>query len=142
MRSALLGLFLVLSVLAPLACGSARRGEPIRGRMAVTSPELERGRRVFMRKCDRCHPGGEGGLGPSLNDKPLPGFYIKYQVRHGVGAMPSFPERAIGDEELDDLVDYLVALRKHGAGRKERARTAGRSGRVGVVRANAGSEVT
>jgi mono/diheme cytochrome c family protein len=36
---------------------------------------------------------------------------IRFQVRHGLGAMPAFSEKEIGDRELDDLVAYLKALR-------------------------------
>ena len=38
---------------------------------------------------------GEAGLGPEINDKPLPGFLIKFQVRHGMGTMPSFKKDRI-----------------------------------------------
>lgn len=66
-----------------------------------------------MRVCNGCHPGGEAGLGPALNNKLLPGFLIKFQVRNGLGVMPSFSQDVISPEELDDLVSYLVALRHH-----------------------------
>ncbi|MDC4226474.1 MAG: cytochrome c [Candidatus Manganitrophus sp.] len=57
-------------------------------------------------------PEGEAGLGPALNNKPLPGWMIRFQVRHGLGAMPAFSEKEISDRELDDLViAYLKAFR-------------------------------
>ena len=84
------------------------------GPLPLDDPQVERGRVVFMEKCQACHPGGEAGLGPALNDKPLPGFVKRFQVRHGLGAMPAFPEEEIGDDELDDLLAYLAALRRHG----------------------------
>ena len=58
-----------------------------------------------------CHPGGEGGLGPSLNDKLLPAVAIRTQVRHGLGVMPHFPEKEIPPKELEALVAYMKALR-------------------------------
>src|SRR5688572_5004872 len=88
-----------------LACGSARRSEPIRGPMAITSTTVQNGMKVFMKRCYQCHPGGEGGLGPAINNKPLPGAMIKMQVRKGVGSMPSFSETSISDEQLDQLVE-------------------------------------
>jgi len=62
-----------------------------------------------------CHPGGEGGLGPSLNDKPLPAFAKKLQVRTGLvgfNIMPAFNKHQIPSEDLDDLMRYMKALRK------------------------------
>jgi hypothetical protein len=38
---------------------------------------------------------------------------IKLQVRRGFGAMPAFPELSISNDELDSLVLYLKALRRH-----------------------------
>lgn len=67
-----------------------------------------------MKKCKQRHPLGDAGLGPAINNKPLPGFMIKSQVRLGAGAMPSFSKEEINGEELDDLVEYLKALRRHG----------------------------
>ncbi len=66
-----------------------------------------------MASCHQCHPGGEAGLGPALNDKPLPTFVKKFQVRHGLGTMPSFPEDKISEEQLDYLMEYLKALRRN-----------------------------
>jgi mono/diheme cytochrome c family protein len=93
------------------ACGPARRGEPHTAPLAIDSPSLAAGQKVFMRHCHPCHPGGEAGLGPALNDKPLPGFLIRLQVRRGLGAMPSFSEEKISGQELDYLVEYMQALR-------------------------------
>ena len=103
---------LVVSLILPLSgCGSARRGEPFTGVVAAPLIQLDTGRLVFMQECHRCHPGGEAGLGPSLNDKPLPGFLMQFQVRHGLGAMPGFDEERISDQHLDELIGYLQALR-------------------------------
>lgn len=51
------------------------------------------------------------GLGPAINDKPLPGWLIKTQVRQGLGAMPSFDESELSETDLDALVAYLAALK-------------------------------
>ncbi len=66
-----------------------------------------------MKTCDQCHPRGEAGLAPALNNKPLPAFAIKFQVRHGLGAMPSFSKDDINDQELEEIIRYLQALRQH-----------------------------
>jgi mono/diheme cytochrome c family protein len=95
-------------------CSSARRGEPVTGPLALAGSNVAQGQKVFMRNCYQCHPGGEAGLGPALNNKPLPGFLIKFQVRNGFGAMPGFSKDEIPPGELDDLIAYLKALRQHG----------------------------
>lgn len=104
---------MLLSVMVA-GCGSARRGEPVAGSMPITSSDIKQGRAVFMKHCDQCHPGGEAGLGPALNNKPLPKFLMRFQVRQGFGAMPAFSEREISEEELDHVLAYLKALKGHG----------------------------
>ena len=79
--------------------------------MAVASPQVARGEHVFMENCHQCHPGGEAGLGPAINDKPLPGFMMKLQVRAGVGAMPAFSAHEISATDLDVLIAYVKARR-------------------------------
>jgi mono/diheme cytochrome c family protein len=95
-----------------IACGPARRSEPLVGPVQF-SEAGERGRVVYMEYCNQCHPGGEAGLGPALNDKALPTFLKKFQVRQGLGSMPSFSDEEISDEELDDIMTYLKDLRGH-----------------------------
>lgn len=95
-------------------CGSARRGEPVAGSMPITSSGIKQGQKVFMKHCDQCHPGGEAGLGPAINNKPLPTFLMRFQVRRGFGAMPAFSERDISEEDLDQVLAYLKELKDHG----------------------------
>jgi mono/diheme cytochrome c family protein len=102
-----------IAALLAAACGSPRRSEAMLGSMEIRSPEVARGRIVYARNCDECHPGGAAGLGPSLNNKPLPGFLIRFQVRHGMGAMPAFSEKKISDEDLDAVIEYVRARRAH-----------------------------
>jgi mono/diheme cytochrome c family protein len=101
------GLLAVAAASLGAGCGAERRGEPITGAQALTAEEIK-GRRVYMRECNGCHPQGAGGLGPALNNKPVPGLAIKVQVREGLGAMPSFSDRDISPEELDALVAYMT----------------------------------
>lgn len=69
---------------------------------------VQEGQALYMQHCQKCHPNGEAGLGPSVYY--VPDFAKKFQVRHGVGAMPDFDESAISDEELDKIVLYLKTL--------------------------------
>ncbi len=94
-------------------CHSVRRAEPLVGPLVLTDPALQRGRLLFDRHCYKCHLQGEGGLSPALNNKPLPKFLMRLQVRAGLGAMPAFSDEQISDEDLDDILGYLVALRHH-----------------------------
>jgi mono/diheme cytochrome c family protein len=95
-------------------CASARRSEPIAGPLPEVSSEVVAGRLLFQRNCNACHVHGEAGLGPAINDKPLPAFMIRMQVRNGLGAMPSFPEKDLSPNDLDKVIAYLETLRDHG----------------------------
>lgn len=92
------------------ACGSGRRMDPPMAMAAAADPRLAHGQRVFMRACHQCHPRGETGLGPALNNKYVPAFLIRTQIRLGLGAMPSFPESALSEEDLDAVVRYIQYL--------------------------------
>lgn len=101
-------------MLALAACGPSRRSEPIAGRLVLEDPVLVRGEQSFAIHCNQCHPTGEAGLGPALNDKPLPTWLIRFQVRNGLGVMPRFTSEQIPPDELDALILYMKALREHG----------------------------
>ena len=71
---------------------------------------VQEGQVLYMQYCQKCHPDGEAGLGPSIFYHP--GFVKKFQTRHGLGVMPEFDKSVISDEELDKIVLYLKALKK------------------------------
>jgi mono/diheme cytochrome c family protein len=102
-----------LGALALIAACSARRSEPEVGPIALDD-HLRRGQQLFDQHCYKCHTKGEGGMGPIINDKPLPKFLMRTQVRVGMGTMPNFSKNQISDDELDAILDYLVALRRAG----------------------------
>ena len=102
---------LLIVACAVTGCHSVRRGEPIVGPMQLT-PKQQRGQIVFQERCHQCHPYGEAGLGPALNNKPAPVFLMKTQVRAGLGVMPRFDTHIIPPQDLDDLMAYVIALRK------------------------------
>ncbi|WP_426058448.1 c-type cytochrome [Hymenobacter sp. B1770] len=110
------------------ACSTARRSEPIAARTAaINSERLVRGQAVFMQNCQKCHPGGEAGAGPPLNNVHLPGAALRFRVRDRafllwLGMMPAFKKDRISAQELDDLVAYLKVLRR---AEPDRALTAG-----------------
>jgi len=102
-------------LLLTVGCMSQRRGEPIAGEFIPSSTEERSGRELFMQLCHQCHPGGMAGLGPAINNKPLPQWLVKTQVRQGLGAMPSFDEAELPDADLDALAEYVSALRSERA---------------------------
>ncbi|HEV2296597.1 MAG TPA: cytochrome c [Tepidisphaeraceae bacterium] len=102
-----------LTHLLATGCGSARRAEPRVGPIHLTEAQ-QLGQQVFSQHCYQCHPNGAAGVGPAINDKPLPQALIRAQVRAGLGAMPGFDEQHISDEELKAVSEYLSALRKAG----------------------------
>ena len=93
------------------ACGSGRQSEPLTGALSL-SAEQQHGQALFHKFCHQCHPHGEAGLGPAINNKPAPLAMIRLQVRSGLGAMPAFPEKLIADQELDQLLTFVDAQRE------------------------------
>lgn len=112
MSATMRALWIAAAILPIAACTTARRSEPIIGESPAKSAAFAEGRRAFMQYCHTCHPGGEAGLGPAINNKPLPAALIKFQVRHGLGAMPAFKPDHIEQRELDAIAAYLIALRR------------------------------
>ena len=92
-------------------CGAERK-QDLSPQQIAGNPELSRGQLVFMHECNQCHPGGAVGLGPAINDKPLPAGMIKMQVREGLGTMPHFAPQHISDDDLSAVVAYLQARRQ------------------------------
>lgn len=99
-------IFLILLMFSAAACSQkivppGERGHSLKSAAAV------KGQDIFMKNCNRCHPDGMGGQGPALVNKPLPGFLIRFQVRNGLGAMPSFKKQKLPKADLDNLVAYI-----------------------------------
>lgn len=91
---------------------SARRGVPYTEPLQTEAAEVVQGKMLYDRYCNSCHPGGASGLGPALNNKPLPGFLVRFQIRKGLGVMPAFSDEVISDKETKMIVAYMKKLRK------------------------------
>jgi mono/diheme cytochrome c family protein len=113
-ESALVRGFALLALLAVSGCASGRRSEAVLGPLEPQTRSEQHGQLVFFQFCHRCHPAGDAGLGPAINNKPLPDFMIRLQVRKGAGSMPAFEERDISDRQLEDLLAYIELLKSHG----------------------------
>lgn len=110
LAAVLLAGFVVLGGLA--GCGTAHGGEPFTTPVPTRAPEEALGEEIFRTHCQSCHPGGDAGVAPSLHNRALPAPMIRMQVRAGVGAMPSFNEEVISEDELDALITYLLLVRR------------------------------
>jgi mono/diheme cytochrome c family protein len=105
----------LMMVLIP-AC-AIRKSEPVTNQNFVpANNHIANGEDVFMKNCQKCHPGGEGGLGPAINPVPAPSFIKEFQVRHGLGVMPSFKKDEISKYDLQDVSKYLHAWKHYQKG--------------------------
>lgn len=116
MKKILIVLCLILTVvvLGIIACQS-RNSEPLKeSPFVVNDDQISNGESVFMANCQKCHPGGgEGGLGPAINANPAPAFIKRFQMRHGLGTMPSFKKNEISKEDLHDITKYLKSWKQY-----------------------------
>src|SRR5690606_11927728 len=109
----IVGIMLTTASLSILSCKS-RKSEPISGNVfTAETVAIANGEIVYMAKCQRCHPAGEGGLGPAINPNPAPSFIKRFQVRHGLGTMPSFKKDEISKKDLHDITKYLKAWKRY-----------------------------
>jgi mono/diheme cytochrome c family protein len=101
----------LIIVMILTACGAQQRGEPHGPPVAAATADDPHGRALFQKLCYKCHPGGAAGLGPALNNKPLPEVAVRTQIRKGVGAMPSFGPDLLGDADVAAVARFVHELR-------------------------------
>ena len=103
-----------IAVIAPLlyGCGAERRGQPEAPVVSADNRKEVRGERLFHRWCYQCHPGGEAGLGPPINNLPLPHVAIRTQIREGVGAMPAFGDDLLSNADVSAILAYLDEMKR------------------------------
>ncbi len=95
------------------AC-SMRKSEPIKQKAFTTAnQQIIHGEQLYMAHCQKCHPSGEGGLGPAINSNPAPGFIKRFQMRHGLGVMPGFMKNELSKLDLKDISKYLKAWKHY-----------------------------
>lgn len=95
------------------AGGSSQRSVPV-AEQEPLSPSQQRGRVLFNRYCEACHPHGNGGIGGTLNTKPFPEAALRLKVRTGLGLdMPTFSADELPEPDLDAIVEYVQTLRSH-----------------------------
>jgi mono/diheme cytochrome c family protein len=87
---------------------SSRKSEPVKGKQFTPdNARIINGEQMYMVHCQKCHPAGEGGLGPAINANPAPSFVKRFQVRHGLGVMPGFKKNEISKKDLHDIARYM-----------------------------------
>lgn len=111
---------LALTIFLLSACSM---GEEVKRIKAVNEVEKQRaqsqstdltGEQVFIRSCNTCHPRGRAGVGPALdsvNAHFSDDEMLKRFIRMGKGVMPPQGKDVLTDEEMDNLVKYLRALK-------------------------------
>ena len=103
----------VIICISVYSCVS-RKSVPITGQEFVPRNErIVNGEKVFMANCQKCHPGGEGGLAPAINSNPAPQFIKRFQMRHGLCVMSSFKKVEISKKDLRDISKYLTAWKHY-----------------------------
>ena len=102
-------MILIVAISASLAACAVRKSEPISGKVVDTSdPHVKNGQVLYHLYCQKCHPAGEAGLGPSVTSKP--GFAKRFQIRHGTGVMPAFDKDDLSKQDVKDIAIYLRKL--------------------------------
>lgn len=83
--------------------------------------DIENGEKIFTANCSACHAGGNNVIMPdkTLKKEALEEYgmnsidAITYQVTNGKNAMPAFGGR-LGDSEIEDVANYVLAQSKKG----------------------------
>lgn len=113
-KAVIISLSLIIFILSMAACSSRRTKTDMK---TSEDPGLMAGRLIYKDKCQKCHPDGEGGVGPPLNSIHLPKFLIKAKVRSRAllvytGRMPAFDKHEISKKEMRELLQFVKALEK------------------------------
>lgn len=78
---------------------------------AAATGDVAAGKTVYDQYCNSCHPNGQKGAGPAIAGGTLPASRIQSQVRNGGGGMPAFPATQISDQQMTNLVAYVLSLK-------------------------------
>ncbi len=76
---------------------------------AQSAGEWASGAQLWSDTCRYCH---DGKIAPELRGAGLSAQAIASAVRHGPGAMPAFAPSVIGDEDLEQLAEWIHAQPK------------------------------
>lgn len=98
-----------------LTSDNSRPAEMPRARTGLVLTSQNRGQVLFGRYCDSCHTGGREFAGPSFRTSEFKSEYaspdsIIKVVRAGGFDMPAFSDNLISDDDLRDIVQYVLSL--------------------------------
>jgi mono/diheme cytochrome c family protein len=113
MKKIIIGFVVSTMIITTVISCAMRVSEPITQKQFSANERVGNGEKVFMANCQKCHPSGEGGLGPSILPNPAPQLIKRFQMRHGLGAMPGFRPDEISRKDLHDISKYLKAWKHY-----------------------------
>lgn len=106
-----------LALLASYSYRDIREGKVgmPRPRTGLILTSDNRGQVLFGRYCDSCHPAGREGIGGSLRSVQFKSEYtdaeqISEFVREGGFDMRAYPPDFLSDEDLSEIVQYVLGL--------------------------------
>jgi len=76
----------------------------------LTSTDVASGETHYNQYCAGCHPGGEAGAGPLINNIAWTPAKMREQIREGEGTMPPVPESKLDAAGLEALLAYLQTM--------------------------------
>ena len=85
-----------------LLVGASGRAQPVR---AQSAGEWRSGEAIYRESCRYCH---DTGVGVVITGRKLAPEYIAFNVRNGMGAMPSFRQSELPKAELERIVRYVA----------------------------------
>ena len=80
------------------------------GMVAADSGNPGKGRDLFRRACDACHPGGGAGQGPDLSLSTMTPREIADLIRVGSDPMPFYQGDILSDDEVADIAAFTRTL--------------------------------
>jgi mono/diheme cytochrome c family protein len=110
---------------APLAPVSLTPSLPLQSSPTLAVPETTvgtqpvgdalAGRTLFNSNCNSCHPNANAGIGPALYGPQFSARYpaeaaIASVIRQGKGGMPSFTAGQLSDQDVANVVAYVIGL--------------------------------
>lgn len=72
---------------------------------------VSRGKQVFIKRCDFCHPDGDEDTGPKLKGISWPVPKTVNMIRKGKGKMKPMGPSKISSRQMRDLLAYLSTIR-------------------------------
>lgn len=114
MKTPVYSTLIILSIIVLTSCSARRVNKDM---SSTNNPLIEEGRLIFKYHCQKCHPNGESGVGPPINNIKLPGFLTRARIRSRAfllwtGRMPEFKKDEISKKDMKALMAYINDMKK------------------------------